>query len=126
MEAAGLELLRAWEGFYLIVGPSAAVLIGLQFVVIVMTAELHVVGDNLTVSAFSSPTIVHYCMALLVSSVLIAPWPELSWAAATLTLCGLGVLATHFWSSGAPRGRPTIDQCWKIGSGTVFCRCWPM
>lgn len=92
MEEGGLALLRAWDSFYVIVGPSAAVLIGLQFVVIVLSAEINVLGDDGTVSAFSTPTIIHFCEVLLVSALISAPWSGLFVPAVALGLCGIAGL----------------------------------
>ena len=85
--------LAAWETFYVIVGSSAAALTGLQFVVIVLAADVGALGGAPTTAAFATPTIVHFCAVLLVSAILSAPWPSLSSAAVVLGVCGLiGVL----------------------------------
>ena len=41
MEQGAHALLASWEAFYVIVGPAAAVLIGLQFVVVTLSADLN-------------------------------------------------------------------------------------
>jgi hypothetical protein len=41
------------------------------------------------VSAFNTPTVVHFCAALFVSAMLSAPWQALSLAALLLGVCGL-------------------------------------
>jgi hypothetical protein len=85
--------LSAWETFYVIVGSSAAALTGLQFVVIVLAADVGALGGGPTTAAFATPTIVHFCAVLLVSAILSAPWPSLWSAAVVLGVCGLiGVL----------------------------------
>jgi hypothetical protein len=86
-------LLAVWEGFYLVVGPSAAVLIGLQFVAITLGAETNVAEAGSAVGAFSTPTIVHFCAVLFIAAVLIAPWPALAVAAIVLGTCGVAGLA---------------------------------
>ena len=87
--------LAAWESFYVIVGSSAAALTGLQFVVIVLGAESEAVGDLRTISAFGTPTVVHFCAVLLISALLSAPWHGLSFAALALGACGVaGVVYT--------------------------------
>ena len=64
-----------WENFYVIVGSSAGALVGLQFVVITLIAEIPAVRDVERASrAFSTPTIVHFGAVLLLSAVLSAPW----------------------------------------------------
>ena len=89
MEQGVLSLLRAWESFYVIIGPSAAVLIGLQFVVIVLSAEMNTLGNDSAVRAFGTPTIVHFCVVLLVSAFLSAPWSTLTGVGIALGICGV-------------------------------------
>jgi len=77
----------AWENFYVIVGSSAAALTGLQFVVVVLGAEARSIGPE--VGAFGTPTVVHFCAALLISAILSVPWRAI--ANAGLALDALGV-----------------------------------
>jgi hypothetical protein len=93
MEQAVLSPFTAWESFYVIIGSSAAVLIGLQFVVITLTAEINAPGGDSAVGAFSTPTIVHFCAVLLIAAILSAPWSALSSAALALGVCGVAELA---------------------------------
>ena len=81
--------LSAWESFYVIVGSAAAVLVGLQFVVITLVAEIRPRTSEASVSAFGTPIIVHLSSALLIAAVMCAPWPSLGGPAIALTLCGL-------------------------------------
>src|SRR5688572_14199064 len=64
-EAAALPL-HEWEGFYVIVGTSAAALTGLMFVVIAVVADA---GPRAAtprgIATFVTPTSVHFCMALV-------------------------------------------------------------
>jgi len=69
--------LPEWESFYVIVGSSAGALTGLQFVVMALVADLRPRTSSETISAFASPNIVHFCVVLLMSAVLSAPWPSL-------------------------------------------------
>jgi hypothetical protein len=68
----------AWESFYVIVGSSAGALTGLQFVVIALISESRQPVTLSQIDAFGTPTVVHFCSALLVSAILSAPWPALS------------------------------------------------
>src|SRR5437660_10871736 len=61
-------ILSGWENFYVIVGSSAAALIGLQFVVIALIKDLRTRTSSGTISAFGTPTVVHLGGALIVSS----------------------------------------------------------
>ena len=83
------EILGKWESFYVIVGSSAGALTGLQFVVIALVAEGGLRSSHRTISAFGTPTVVHFCSVLFVSAVLSAPWSALSSAARAIGLCGL-------------------------------------
>ncbi len=80
--------LRAWESFYVIVGSSAAVLTGLQFVVIALVAESEARRAPNEINAFGTPTVVHFCVALLLAAILSAPWPELRSAAIAIGITG--------------------------------------
>lgn len=86
-EATGSPL-AAWESFYVIIGSSAAALIGLQFVVIALLAETRRQSTTREIDAFATPTIIHFGAALLVSSILSAPWPSLSGTGLALGICG--------------------------------------
>jgi len=79
----------AWESFYVIVGSSAGALTGLQFVVMALIADSWPQGTDKEVAAFGTPTIVHFCSALLVSAILSAPWPTIGAAQATIAVLGL-------------------------------------
>ena len=84
--------LARWESFYVIVGTAAAALTGLQFVVIALVADIGPRSSNAEIDAFASPTIVHFCMALLMSAALSAPWDDLTPLAVLLGVIGLGGL----------------------------------
>jgi hypothetical protein len=85
--------LTAWESFYVIIGSSAAALTGLQFVVMVLSAEMNALGSGQSVRAFGTPTIVHFCAVLLISAMLSAPWPALSNVGVALGACGVAGLS---------------------------------
>jgi hypothetical protein len=81
-------MLTEWESFYVIVGSSGGALIGLQFVVITLIADRRRFADAASLSAFGTPTVVHFSGALLVSAVMSAPWPSLLPPAVMLSICG--------------------------------------
>jgi hypothetical protein len=82
--------LTGWENFYVIVGSSAGALIGLQFVVITLIAEIPVEGDvERAGSAFATPTIVHFGAVLLLAATITAPWRQPASAALLWGLMGL-------------------------------------
>jgi hypothetical protein len=95
MHDAGVALLAAWESFYVIVGSSSAGLTGLMFVVVTLIPEAQSRGTKvpvLGIAVFSTPTIVHFCSALLVSTILSAPWGTLSPAGMAIALTGIAGL----------------------------------
>src|SRR6185436_8851471 len=82
--------LTEWNNFYVIVGSSAGALIGLQFVVIALIAELPRARANPQAgAAFSTPSVVHFAVVLLLSAVNAAPWK------------GSGLIAVLWGSLGA-------------------------
>jgi hypothetical protein len=85
--------LSAWESFYVIVGSSGGALIGLQFVVITLIAERRHLATPAALSAFGTPTVVHFAGALIISATMSAPWPSLATLPIALGLCGLIGLA---------------------------------
>src|SRR5437879_5811760 len=87
VELTVLSPLAAWGNFYVIAGSAAAALTGLQFVVIALVAELKTPGMA-QIRAFATPTIVHFCAVLLVSTILSAPWTSFSSAGISLGSCG--------------------------------------
>lgn len=83
--------LKAWESFYVIVGSSAGALTGLQFVVLTLISESGAMrGSAETLAAFGSPNVVHFCLALLMSAILSAPWEGAGPPGVAAMLCGAG------------------------------------
>jgi hypothetical protein len=86
------QQLAPWGNFYVIVGSSAAALIGIQFVVIALIANLPKIATAEPIRAFATPTVVHLGESLVVSTIMSAPWISLSRASIALAMCGLGGL----------------------------------
>jgi hypothetical protein len=83
--------LSEWGNFYVIVGSSAGALIGLQFVVITLIAGSRVNrADALAGDAFSTPSVVHFGVVLLLSAAISAPWGGVGAVAILCGLVGLG------------------------------------
>ncbi len=88
-----MTALAGLENFYVIVGSSASALIGLQFVVITLIADMPVARE--AGDAFATPTIIHFAAVLLLSAVLSAPWHGIGTAAVLWGVAGLsGVVYT--------------------------------
>ena len=83
-----MALLTAWSNFYVIIGSGAAALTGLVFVVITIVAGRPNGTTRQGVSTFSTPTVVHFCSALLVSALLVVPWGALQQASVVLGIVG--------------------------------------
>jgi hypothetical protein len=92
VEQTVLSPLVAWESFYVIVGSSAAALTGLQFVVMTLSAGMNTRGGETVTNAFSTPTIVHFCVVLFISAIVSAPWPALSSVGLVLGASGVAGL----------------------------------
>jgi hypothetical protein len=108
--------LAAWESFYVIVGTSAAALTGLTFVVITLMAdEGPRSADEHGIATFITPTIFHFCVALLVSALLSAPWHGLGGLAGALGITaasGLGYTLIVFLRSRRVRTYHLVLEDW--------------
>ncbi len=94
MREAGISFLTTWQNFYVIIGTAAATLTGLMFVVMTLIAGVRgqVTSASGGIAAFGSPTVVHFCLVLLVAAMLSAPWQALWNAGLLFGLTGLGGL----------------------------------
>jgi hypothetical protein len=92
IQEAGVSLLGTWQNFYIILGAAAATLTGLMFVVITLMTSVRVrVSTAYTaVAAFNTPTVVHFCLVLLLAVLISAPWQALWQVSLVLGLTGLG------------------------------------
>jgi hypothetical protein len=92
MEAVLLSALARWANFYVIVGSSAGALTGLQFVVIALIAQSGGTTSKREIRAFGTPTVIHFCAALVISVVMNIPWlavSHLNACLAALAIIGL-------------------------------------
>jgi amino acid transporter len=94
IQGSELPLLSQWQNFYMIMGSAAATLTGLMFVVTTLIAgiDAHLSILNAAVSAFNTPTVVHFGTVLLLAGVLSAPWQTFSSLSLLLGLVGLGMV----------------------------------
>jgi hypothetical protein len=93
-----LTELDGWGNFYAIVGSSAGALIGLQFVVMTLVANMPITrGDAQAGHTFTTPTVVHFGVVLLLSAAGSAPWDGIAAVSALWGLVGLsGVVYVVF------------------------------
>jgi hypothetical protein len=64
-----------WETFYLMVGSSAAALIGLLFVVITLTSDIRPDAAEVSGRVYLKPTVYHFGATFLISAAAIMPEP---------------------------------------------------
>jgi hypothetical protein len=84
-----MTALYGWQNFYMIVGSSAGALIGLQFVVMTLIADMPLAGDGTQAgNAFGTPNVVHFGVVLLLSAVVSAPWQGIAVVALLWGLMG--------------------------------------
>ena len=93
IQGSELSLLSQWQNFYMIMGTAAATLTGLMFVAttLIVGIDTHVETLNAGVSAYNTPTVVHFCAVLLLAGILSAPWQAFSSVSLVLGLLGLGL-----------------------------------
>jgi len=90
----GMTPLAGWQNFYVIVGSCAGALIGLQFVVMALVADVPRTSDQAQAGhAFATPNIVHFGAVLFLAAALCAPWYGIGAAAVCWGLLGLGGVA---------------------------------
>src|SRR5947207_3922060 len=86
-----MTLLAGWENFYVIVGSSAGALIGLQFVVMTLIADMPIGRSEAQAGeAFGTPNVVHFGVVLLLSAIVSAPWRGVIVVAILWGLLGVG------------------------------------
>ena len=94
IQGAELPFLSDWQNFYMIMGTAAATLTGLMFVAtsLVASIETHVPTANAGISAYNTPTVVHFGIVLLLAGILSAPWQTFSSLSLLLGSVGLGMV----------------------------------
>ena len=78
-----------WQTFYEIVGSAAGALTGLQFVAMVLIADIPMRPGESGTEAFSSPSVVHFSGVLLLSASVVIPWASSTPAAVAWSLAGI-------------------------------------
>jgi hypothetical protein len=104
-----------WSSFYVIVGSSAGALIGLQFVVITLIAEIRIYSSHAQIRAFATPTIMHFGAAVLISTIMSAPWQSLAGVAVAfriIGLCGILYAVLTLWRTVHQQGYEPVWQDW--------------
>ena len=92
------SLLGPWSNFYVITGSSAGALTGLMFVVVTLVAGLERSQRTTDgIGTFSTPTVVHMCVALIVSALLSVPWGSLTQVAGAIAAAAVYGLLYMLW-----------------------------
>jgi hypothetical protein len=121
MQGSELPLLSNWQNFYMLMGTAAATLTGLMFVATTLFAGLdtHESIANAGISAYNTPTVVHFCVVLLLAGILSAPWQTFLTISFLLGAFGLGmvfyqlVIMRRMWRM--PHYQSTLeDWLWYI------------
>jgi hypothetical protein len=85
-----VTVLAPWSNFFVVIGSAAATLTGLVFIVITLVSGREASKRNpLGIAAFTTPTVVHFGAALLVSALALVPWPTGPCLAVVLAVAGV-------------------------------------
>ncbi len=110
--------LASWQNFYVILGSAAGALTGLQFVVMTLVMQTASARNARDIQAFGTPTVIHFCTALLVSALMTAPWPTAASLGVCLGACGLAGMAYSLriiWHARDAEYEPDLeDRIWYI------------
>jgi hypothetical protein len=113
-------MIAQWQNFYVIAGSSAGALTGLQFVVMTLVTQARASTDVRNIHAFGTPTVIHFCTALLLSAVMTAPWQAVTQLGGVLAACGLlgvGYSIRVFWHARLAEYQPdTADWIWYVAA----------
>ncbi len=85
-----MSYLDSWQNFYIITGSAAAGLTGLMFVVITLVKSVRSKVSEEIIATFTTPTVVHFSLAFVMSVLLSAPWTTFSYLILLLCLVSIG------------------------------------
>ncbi len=86
-------MMQAWETFYLVLGTSAAALVGVMFIVATLGAEIAFEQVDRGTIVYQTPTVFHLGAIVAVSALALVPEHLTSIVAALIALPGIGGLA---------------------------------
>ena len=118
-----MAALTEWQNFYVIFGSAAGALIGLQFVVMALIANLPRTSElSPAGAAFSTPTIVYFATVLFLAGVMVAPWHGILPVATLYGAAGLAGVVYGVIITLRLRGSQPTSRSLKTGSSMPFCR----
>lgn len=112
--------MTSWESFYVIVGSSAAALTGLQFVVVALGADSRSIASEKTMQAFGTPTVVHFCVVLLIAALLSTPGHTSRTLGLSVSLLGVVGVVYACWVMRQARrqtGYAPVFEDWLFHAG---------
>jgi hypothetical protein len=115
--------LADWGNFYVIMGSAAGGLTGLMFVVIALGAQAQTIGSGQGLRGFVTPTVVHFCAALLVAAIVTSPGHRPTTLGLAIGACGVGGVVYVGWAMG---------EAWRqreytpVGSDWLWHGCMPI
>jgi hypothetical protein len=111
-----MSALTDWENFYIIVGGSAGALIGLQFVVITLIADMpNMEGAEQATGVFTTPSVIHFSVVLLLAAIISIPWNSIVPVAALwgiIGLAGMGYLIIITRRMGRQKAYEPVFEDW--------------
>ena len=115
--------LSDWSNFYVITGSAAAGLTGLMFVVIALGRETIEKAEG-GVRAFGTPTVMHFCIVLLIAAILSIPRHSSTSLGLCLGATGVAGVALSLWVAVQARRQvhysPSIsDWIWHVAMPLV-------
>ncbi len=98
-------MFEPWESFYLLIGTSAAALVGVMFIVMTLAAEIAVEQFDRGTSLYQTPIVFHLAAIVAVSALASVPAHLIVAVAGLillLALCGVGYSASIAWRTLRP------------------------
>ena len=80
-------MFSGWQTFYQLTGSAAGELIGLLFIVATLTSRQSSPGSEQGVRNFTTPTMFHLALVLVISALALAPGAEIDSASLVMTAC---------------------------------------
>jgi hypothetical protein len=123
MPDPALPHLTDWGNFYVIIGSAAAGLTGLMFVVITLGAQAQTIGSEKGIRAFVTPTVVHFCSALMIAVYMSSPGQSPKSLGIGTAVGGIAGLTYVVW---AMRAAHRLREYEPVGSDWMWHAAYPI